>query len=126
MNRCVLNGQRELTAFRCLSIDEEPITLLTTLSAAGIDYEVRAATTTDDLQHLLLVVHDMFRQRRYLELAEAVLRLLLQAHGDVLVQSPPLVDLLQTIQALHGQAWDKTQGMFQHALCLLNFFSGRL
>ncbi len=64
----------------------------------------------------------VLESRRDYELALAYLDLFLQVHGEDLVHFPALLPYLQRIGKAHHAAWVDLDGMFQHALCLINFF----
>jgi hypothetical protein len=98
--------------------------MLMSLSASAIDFEVRSARGTEAVLALLAACLALLRRGTAFELAEALLRLVLAAHGDDIAREPVLMAAADEAAALHGGAWGRAESLFDHALCLLQFFSG--
>ena len=122
--RCFVFFLSNLCVVCFVVTDTAAVDILRSLSASGIDFEVRAANAPTSVRLLLLLCHDLFRRRTQYELAEAVWHLVLSAHGDVIATDAAMVALAEDVSALHAAVWHKTQTLFQHTLCLLGFFSG--
>ncbi len=95
------------------------------MGLATIDVEIRQLSPMQQGQqfkYMLEFCATVLESRCDYELGLAYLDLFLQVHGEQLVQYPEFVPYLQRLSRVHHDAWTQLDGLFQHALCLINFF----
>jgi len=105
-------------------VDESALEHLESLTASGIDFEIRSASQPENIELVLLMLEYTLHNAAHFELAESVLNLVLVAHGDVIAPNSDLMQLLEKVKQLHISCWDKSQTLFHHTLCLLQYFTG--
>lgn len=74
------------------------------------------------LGSLLMVVKSELESNSNFEFIQAFLKLLLQIHGDTIMQQPDLQHKAQDVQKVLAKGWSRIDHMLQSARCMLGFF----
>ncbi|KAL3149179.1 hypothetical protein ABBQ32_002010 [Trebouxia sp. C0010 RCD-2024] len=107
------------------------VALLRSMSPTAIDQEVRALEVLDversdaelaALTSLLRMVKSELASNSNFEFIQAVLKLLLQIHGDVIMQQPDLQQQAKEVQVVLANAWSRIDQLLQSSRCMLGFF----
>ncbi|KAL0035116.1 hypothetical protein WJX79_001452 [Trebouxia sp. C0005] len=107
------------------------VTLLRRMSPTAIDQEFRALEVLDiessvdelaALGSLLIMVKSELESNSNFEFIQAVLKLLLQIHGDTIMQQPDLQHKAQDVQRVLAKGWSRIDQLLQSARCMLGFF----
>eukprot|EP00037_Helgoeca_nana_P000952 m.24549 g.24549 ORF g.24549 m.24549 type:complete len:919 (+) comp11276_c0_seq1:225-2981(+) len=102
---------------------------LKTLTPSQIDLEIRSLVVDDELdqpRHFLAFIAHQLKAKRDFELTQAYLHLFLKVHGDVLRGADEVAEVLRTTLTEHDICWVHLEGLFQHALCTINFLKGQV
>lgn len=74
------------------------------------------------LSSLLSMVKSELEANSNFEFIQAFLKLLLQIHGDTIMQRPDLQLKAQDVQKVLAQGWSRIDQLLQSARCMLGFF----
>mmetsp|Transcript_11657 Transcript_11657/g.14539 ORF Transcript_11657/g.14539 Transcript_11657/m.14539 type:complete len:104 (-) Transcript_11657:1950-2261(-) len=100
------------------------------MTPSAIDFELQSlclGPEDDDGASLLNVTLEWIRIELFagtnFELVQAYLNRVLKLHGETLRQRPELYSKLHQLNRIERKIWRNIQGMLQHNLCLISFFS---
>ena len=100
------------------------------MTPSGIDFELQSlclGIEDDDGAGLLGVTLEWIRIElcagTNFELVQAFLHRVLKLHAETLRGRPELLSMLKKLNKLQNKVWRRVQGMLQHNLCLISFFS---
>ena len=71
---------------------------------------------------LLNMIKSELQSNSNFEFIQAFLKLLLQIHGDVIVQRPDLQLQARDVQSVLAKGWSRIDQLLQSARCMLGFF----
>ena len=71
---------------------------------------------------LLRVVKSELASNSNFEFIQAFLKLLLQIHGDIILQQPDLQLQAKDVQDVLSKSWSKIDQLLQSSRCMLGFF----
>ncbi len=74
------------------------------------------------LGSLLMVVKSELECNSNFEFIQAFLKLLLQIHGDTIMQQPDLQHKAKDVQRVLARGWSRIDQLLQSARCMLGFF----
>lgn len=86
------------------------------LDVEGSDAELAA------LSSLLRMVKTELASNSNFEFIQAFLKLLLQIHGDIIMQQLDLQQQAQEVQVVLGKGWSRIDQLLQSSRCMLGFF----
>ena len=74
------------------------------------------------LGSLLKVIRSELKANANFEFIQAFLKLLLQIHGDIIMQQSDLQLQAREVQAVLAKGWSRIDQLLQSARCMLGFF----
>ena len=74
------------------------------------------------LSSLLKMVKSELASNSNFEFVQAFLKLLLQIHGDIIMQQPSLRKQAQEVQVVLAKGWSRIDQLLQSSRCMLGFF----
>jgi U3 small nucleolar RNA-associated protein 21 len=81
-----------------------------------------ADEAVQDLRRLLDYVDDEVAANRNFEFLQALLRVVLQLHGDSIIQSASLRQRAESIRGQLRATWSRVDGLLQNVRCMVGFF----
>ena len=102
------------------------VDLVKSMSPSSIDAELVSLPFDASLSRHIALLHAvawLLDNRIDFDLAETLLRILLERHGDVLLGSdiPELADTLEKVRKAHCDAWTRLDELIQKSACLMDF-----
>lgn len=92
------------------------------LSPAAIDFEIRSLLGLEDLQKFVEALTTRLRSKRDIEAVQALMRVLLDIHSDVLISNgEELEDALEKLLAEHKRQSERIRAMSNYALGTMSF-----
>lgn len=92
------------------------------LSPAAIDFEIRSLLSLEDIEAFIRALTARLRSKRDIEAVEALMRVMLDVHSDVLIENgSELKEPLETLLAEHKQQLERVRTMARYALGTMAF-----
>eukprot|EP00126_Sphaerothecum_destruens_P008615 Sdes_comp20279_c0_seq2m13835 len=100
------------------------VDMIKSMSPSSIDFELRTLTFAKDfLYHcmfLSFLLSELPKNMNF-EMLQAILKVYLTIHGDLVLQNATLCALLKSLLAYHESMWESLEEKMHHILCMIDF-----